>query len=123
MLDNISDRLRKANKNADEVAAVHLALEAADHIDNLLNQLRIQAEVINGDTYHTISGGLHLDAALEIERLQEELNNATAKAKAYYELVQAYKWSHAHLSEWPDAIAHLVAENYALKKAAAHGVQ
>jgi len=56
-------------------------------------------------------------AADEIERLRADLNNASAKANAYYELVQAYKWSHAHVGQWPDAICNLVAENYELRKA------
>ena len=60
----------------------------------------------------------HFDeAADEIERLRANLNNASAQANAYYELVQAYKWSHAHLGQWPDAICNLVAENYELRKA------
>ena len=57
------------------------------------------------------------EAADEIERLRAELNNASAMANAYYELVQAYRWSHSHLGEWPDAIANLVAENHELRKA------
>ena len=57
------------------------------------------------------------EAADEIERLREQLDNASAMANSYYELVQAYKWSHNHLGEWPDAIANLVAENYNLRKA------
>lgn len=56
------------------------------------------------------------EAADEIKRLRKELNNTSAMANAYYELVQAYKWSHAHLGNWPDAIVNLVAENYELRK-------
>lgn len=63
-----------------------------------------------------------VEAADEIERLRADLNNANAMANAYYELVQAYKWSHAHLGEWPNAVADLVAENYTLKKAASNGL-
>lgn len=39
---------------------------------DIVTQLRIQAEVVNGKDYHTISGGLHLDAADEIERLRAD---------------------------------------------------
>lgn len=72
MTDDIVTRLREAYKNADEVASVFLTNEAANEIEKLVTQLRIQAEVVNGKNYHTISGGLHLDAADEIERLRSE---------------------------------------------------
>ena len=72
MTDDIVTRLRQAYKNADEVASVFLANEAADEIQQLVTQLRIQAEVVNGKNYHTISGGLHLDAADEIEQLRKD---------------------------------------------------
>lgn len=71
-MDYIVTRLRQAYKDADDVASVFLANEAANEIERLVNQLRIQAEVVNGKDYQTISGGLHLDAADEIERLRAE---------------------------------------------------
>ena len=70
-----------------------------------------------GDKATYLTLGDCLDAADEIERLRQEFNNVAAQANAYYELVQAYRWSHSHLGEWPDAISSLVAENHELRKA------
>lgn len=88
--------------------------------DDIVTRLR---EIADADVYRAdISVSKLYEAIDEIERLRAELNNASAMVNAYYELVQAYKWSHAHLGEWPDAIAELVAENYNLKKAVKNGL-
>lgn len=80
MSDDIVTRLREIYANADEVSAVFITKEAADEIEHIRNryndivmQLRIQADLVNGEHYHTISGGLHLDAADEIERLRRTI--------------------------------------------------
>ena len=98
MSDDILTRLRQAYKNADEVASVFLANEAADEIQQLVTQLRIQAEVVNGKNYHTISGGLHLDAADEIERLRVDRDNWMRVAKMM--ISQIDQDSHAAKEYW-----------------------
>lgn len=52
-------------------------------MDDIVTKLRIQAEVVNSKDHHTISGGLHLDAADEIERLRELADNLY-KTLLYY---------------------------------------
>lgn len=52
--------------------------------DDIVTQLRIQADVVNSEDYHTISGGLHLDAANEIECLRADLKRWQALCDTYY---------------------------------------
>ena len=88
--------------------------------DDIVTRLRESAEFWSGTEYGADFAKC-AEAADEIERLREQLDNASAMANSYYELVQAYKWSHNHLGEWPDAIANLVAENYNLRKVVKDG--
>ena len=57
--------------------------------DDIVTQLRIQAEVVNGKYYHTISGGLHLEAAYEIERLRAELQHSALQTNVMRNIATA----------------------------------